>query len=449
MDFLPKTCRINQQAVLVGQLLRATKMLIEFSVSNFRSVRDRQTLSMVAAPKLHKRENTFKPYSKGEKLPSLLKIAAIYGPNASGKSTILGAFEVFRTLLVQTPSAIPDLLPVSPFRFDKTLSNEPSCFEYHVILDGLRYEIRLSLTQDRIHEETIICYPRGKESLIYSRKLVEGKDIYSYGESLDGGIDLHKVWSRVTGPRTLFLAQAVANSSEEIPLLNEVFSWFTRQAFVIDSSTMGGWAVASKTLIKNQPQLASSVTDFLSSVDIPISSIRFDLIDESFGTPEDKFKTHEDFSNAFNQIEKSHKTVFTHKTALGESEFDFSEESSGTKNLFGFWLPWSVTSQDDFTGKPLLLVDELDSSLHPQIVIALLQKHLQNEIPSQIIFSTHDTHILSKRILRRDQLWVTERDMNGATLLNSIHEFEGRDSDNVEKKYFEGRYRGLPVIRRN
>jgi AAA15 family ATPase/GTPase len=99
-------------------------------------------------------------------------------------------------------------------------------------------------------------------------------------------------------------------------------------------------------------------------------------------------------------------------------------------------------------GSGALAVDELDSSLHPEIVASILSKHLESDLTTQLIFTTHDTHLMNTKILRRDQFWVTERDANGATNLFSIHDFEGREGEDVEKRYFEGRYRGLPLIRR-
>jgi AAA15 family ATPase/GTPase len=95
----------------------------------------------------------------------------------------------------------------------------------------------------------------------------------------------------------------------------------------------------------------------------------------------------------------------------------------------------------------LVSIDELDTSLHPQIVARLIKQHLQLKAPRQLIFTTHDTHLMDTRILRRDQIWLTERDINGATQLRSVHDFEGRESEDVEKRYYEGRYRGLPILR--
>lgn len=143
---------------------------------------------------------------------------------------------------------------------------------------------------------------------------------------------------------------------------------------------------------------------------------------------------------------KKDKIILTHISGLGSAEFDFSEESGGTKNLIGFWLPWFMLRLAG--GEGVLAVDELDSSLHPELVADLIVKHLDSGLDAQLIFTTHDTHLMNTKTLRRDQFWITDRDANGATNLFSIHDFEGREGEDVEKRYFEGRYFGLPLIRR-
>ncbi|WP_426992158.1 AAA family ATPase [Methylomonas sp. CM2] len=201
-------------------------MLIEFSVSNFRSFREKQTFSMVAAPRLRKRENLIKPAVKGEKLPDLLKVAAIYGPNASGKSNLIKAFDVIREVSNRQPMAHPVPLPVAPFRFDATLIDKPTRIDVHFIVYEQRYQFELALTEKRIIEERLVIFPEGRETLLYERKHQAGGDIYRFGAALEGGIDLHELWRKATGPQTLFISQAVANSSEELKQLRIPLLWF-------------------------------------------------------------------------------------------------------------------------------------------------------------------------------------------------------------------------------
>lgn len=169
-------------------------MLIEFSVSNYRSFRDKQTFSMAATPRLSKKRNIFTPSVNGEKLPDLLKVAAIYGPNASGKSSLVRAMGVIGQLLTAQPPSNDEPLPVSPFRFDPRLENEPSFFEYNFIQRGLRYRFVLRMTAQRITEEQLVSYPNGKETLLYERRFDDERERYVFGSSLEGGKEVHKAW---------------------------------------------------------------------------------------------------------------------------------------------------------------------------------------------------------------------------------------------------------------
>lgn len=401
-------------------------MLIEFSISNYRSFREKQTFSMVAAPRLKKGDNVFKPVVKGEKLPDLLKVAAIYGPNASGKSNLIKALGIVSDIAKRQPSAQTTLLPVTAFRFDSELADQPTRIELHFIYAEQRYAFELTLTQQRIVEERLVAYPNGKETLLYERKHLPSGDEYTFGQRLEGGTDLHELWRKSTGAQVLFIAQAVANSSEELKQLRKPLKWL-QKGFLVVSGGMDEWANTSQELAEEYSSAAKDISLFLQELDVPVTNIRVD-------------------KNESSTLSKS-RTVLTHKTALGEAEFDFHEESEGTKNLIGFWLPWDIHASG-FIEDRALVVDELDSSLHPEIVVSLVTKHLKSDIPTQLIFTTHDTHLMDAKLLRRDQFWLTERDANGATQLRSIHDFEGRESEDLEKRYYEGRYRGLPFVRR-
>jgi energy-coupling factor transporter ATP-binding protein EcfA2 len=423
-------------------------MLIEFSVSNFRSFRERQTLSMVATPRLRKRKNAFQPELTGEKFPDLLKVAVVYGPNASGKSNLLKALCVVQEIAGREPSTRDIPLPVVPFRFDAELADQPSLFELHFIHAGLRYQFNLEATSERIIGERLLAFPKGRESVLYERQHTSQGEVYSFGSSLTVNLngELLETWKKLTPPRLLFIAQAVANSSEELTQLKVPFEWL-RESSLSFLNGMGGMTASAQKLVGQDEVHAKDIASFLREVDVPVSDIRVEAVDDP------QYQMNALATLAFSEKKSSkvlpgNRTIFTHKTALGEAELSFDEESDGTKNLVGFWLPWGIK---EWEGNPsrLLIVDELDSSLHPKIVAALVEKHISAKVPSQLIFTTHDTHLMDAKLLRRDQFWITERDMNGATQLRSIHDFEGRDNEDIEKRYYEGRYRGLPLVTRS
>jgi AAA domain, putative AbiEii toxin, Type IV TA system len=413
-------------------------MLIEFSVSNFRSIREKQTLSMVAAPRIQKRDNVFVPDVEGEKLPPLLKVIAIYGPNASGKSNLIRALGTLDKFTRLQPNVEVKNLPVSPFRFDSRLASEPSRFEVHFVHQRLRYMFELAATQQRVIEERLTMFPRGQEELLYSRKHSDGVDVYEYGKLLDGGEALHKVWTSLTGPQVLFLSQAVANSNENMKQLRLPLSWLSKTTFTLDYS-MQGLRISAERLIAKTSWYGDAVVDLLRQVDLPIADIKSKDLNKI--TDEDKAAI--GLSSAF--YKDKFETVLTHETALGKAEFDIEDESDGTKNLIGFSFPWLMFNRGISS---ILVIDEFDSSLHPKIVEALVIAFLKKSQSAQLIFTTHDTHLMDSKVLRRDQYWLTERDENGATQFRSIHDFEGREGEDIEKRYYEGRYRALPIIKR-
>jgi energy-coupling factor transporter ATP-binding protein EcfA2 len=417
-------------------------MLIEFSVSNFRSFREKQTFQMTAVPRLAKKENTFAPDVVGEKLPSLLKVAAIYGANASGKSSLIQALGMIEKLARIKPDAVSDGLPVRPFRFDKDLLDKPSLFEAHFIAGKMRYQFKVGATRDRITEELLIAYPRGKETLLYSRKHINESDHYEFGDTFDAADALRDIWRRVTGPQSLFISQAVANSSEELKQLRTPFEWISHGLFVFDDGPSQLYHLGGRLPVDEE--MHSQISAFLQDVDVPVTGIRLEP------NKSEQYKSSD--QKSADRVLPSRKITLTHETRLGAAEFDISEESGGTRNLIGIWLPWSIIT-GSLGESPVkygtLVIDEFDSSLHPELVEHLVSKHIASGTKSQLIFTTHDTHLMGIKLLRRDQLWLTDRNSSGATRLTSIHSFDGRESEDVEKRYFEGRYRGLPIRRGN
>jgi hypothetical protein len=283
-------------------------------------------------------------------------------------------------------------------------------------------------------------FPQGKETLLYERQHLSTGDHYTFGEQLEGGNDLHKLWQKATSPQALFLAQAVANSSEELTQLAYPLAWLKAGFFVINDKALEALRVISRIKIAESIPFAEGIASFLQEIDVPITNIRADKEPPSSV----ELLVPIDAKNV------KHKILLTHQTELGKAEFDFEDESEGTKNLIGFWAAWDLHSKAKSASPSIsaLIVDELDTSLHPEIVVSLVDKHINSASPAQLIFTTHSTHLMDAKLLRRDQFWLTERDANGATQLRSIHDFAGREGEDLEKRYYEGRYRSLPFIRR-
>lgn len=412
-------------------------MLIEFSVENFKSFRARQTFSMVAAPRLRKRENVFQPVAHGEKLPPLLKVAAIYGPNASGKSSLLDALSLaYRMLSFDSASKKP--LPAKPFRFDPSLLDKPTRVEYHFIAENCRYQFNLGFDITRVIEEKLIAFPRGREQLIYERLYENGVETYRT-DFLEGPPELHNVWKKLTSGRSLFLTQAVANSSDEQTQLRIPLHWIS--SLIPLSDQLDHLGRSTQYMVAKSTSMHIDLASYLRDIDVPVTKIRSESLDgEIVQDVGDRDFVQEELVSAMDGT-TLYKTTLTHTTALGEADFDYMEESKGTRSLLSFYIPWKLLPDR------LVVIDEMDSSLHPKLVADLVRKHLKMSRNGQLIFTTHDTHLMDTKLLRRDQVWITERDLNGATEIHAIYDFAGRDDEDIEKRYYEGRYRGLPILK--
>ena len=254
-------------------------MLIEFSVTNFRSFRERQTLSMVAAPRLGKRENVFKPEVIGEKFPDLLKVAVIYGPNASGKSNLLKALDVLPQLSMREPKTREEPLPIAPFRFDATLKDQPSTFELHFIQGATRYQFNVSANAERIVSESLNTFAHGRDVLLYERIHKVDGETYRFGQQLidELGQSVLDTWTKLTPARLLFLAQAVANSNEAPNPLKPPFEWLCNANLSLTDG-MGAYRVVAQRMIAKRPANGVSVAKFLEQFDVPISKVSTEIV---------------------------------------------------------------------------------------------------------------------------------------------------------------------------
>lgn len=422
-------------------------MLIEFSVSNFRSFRQKQVFSLVAAPRIRKGGNTFAPQLKEKGFPDLLKTAVIYGPNASGKSNLLRAIAVITSIARRSADNNSLRLPIEPFAFDEDCLSRPSEFEVNFIAHEMRYQFILHATKDRVIKEELRYFPQGEEAIIYTRNFIGDSESYHFD---DIGVDeaVYKTWVKITPPKMLFISQAVANSDEETTVLKNPYGWIREGVSTMLSGT-GHWINSAEELIADDMKVGENfysqhLSEFLQEVDIPISEVSVESLEEKLA--DNPFI--KNYTKLISNDKKYKKNVMylTHATAFGKHKLAIAEQSEGTKNLIGFWLPWFVRDVESHDQR-VLSVDELDNSLHPLIVAELVKKHTQAEMPTQLIFTTHDTHLMDAKILRRDQIWIMERDMYGASVMRSIHDFAGRESEDVERRYFAGKYRGLPIVK--
>jgi AAA15 family ATPase/GTPase len=414
-------------------------MLIEFRVKNFRSLRDEQVLSLVAS----KDKSLLDTHTQATGInaaPALLRSAAIYGANASGKSNLIKALQYMRGVVIESATAIQPGQPysVQPFRLDVESTQQPTEFEVTFLLDGVRYQYGFSMTSQRILSEYLLVYKSFKPQRWFERHLdVEtGKDVYEFSASLKGP---KVVWEGATRPNSLFLSMAVQLNSEA---LRPVFDWFANQLLILNELNPLNMNVSIQKL--KQVEGRRDICSFLSAADISIADI--DIVTRKVPGQ----SVHFDLAGGKTEVRmeevEENQLRFHHVTDKGKAIFELADESGGTRSL----LFLSGPVLDILANGRILVIDELDTSLHTLLVRELVRLFHTPEVNAngaQLIFSTHDTSLLDDPdLFRRDQIWFVEKDRDQASQLVALVEFSPRKNEALERGYLMGRYGGIPFI---
>lgn len=423
-------------------------MLLEFNVTNYRSLRDTQVFSMAASTyfKEMDEQNTFDTDIKG--LPKLLRSAVIYGPNASGKSNLLASLRFMQFMVRSSAKEIQEgeKLDVQPFLFDKSSKNNATEFEVIFIEGTVRYQYGFASNKARVVREWLIAYPEGRPQKWFEREYDEtsNEDIYTFGSKFLGG-RLRQEWKRATRNNALFLSVAVQFNSEQ---LKPVFYWFQKRLRIIPSHIFFLSPGYTASICETE-EGRSKVLDFLNAADLSIADINIekkvfsfeDLPDDMPMELKEQLRKKMKGEDALERLD----CKFIHKNMeTGEDvPISIEEESDGTKNLFSFAGPWLDVIGSD----KVLFVDEIDSSLHPLIVHQLVRLLHNSKSNAQLVFTTHDTTILSHNVMRRDQVWFMEKDTNNASRLYSLSDFKVRKKESLENGYLQGRYGAIPFIK--
>ncbi len=405
-------------------------MLLEFRVKNFRCLRDEQVLSMVASSdKTLRGKNTTPTGIKG--IPYSLNSAAIYGANAGGKSTVVQALAVMKRIVTRSARQKPQSkLPVVPFLLDSESSTEPVSFEVTFISNDVRYEYGFSCTPERIVAEHLNVYKTAQPQRWFERTLIGSEYTYSFSSHLKGQ---KKSWQEQTRPNALFLSTAVQLNSE---LLEPVFGFFDDDLSIISLDFYKN-IFPILNILYDSEYIRRHLCHFIKEADISIDDIE---IRKTVQNSDSKEYREDDNTN--------YEVFFHHSTAKGKAVFPLAAESLGTRNLLYLYTPIFVGLAHGET----VVIDELDSSLHPLVVkkiIQLFHSEKHNLHGAQLIFTTHDTSLLhgvDSSLLRRDQVWFVEKNEDQASELFSLAEFNSTNDRNPERSYFQGRYGGLPFV---
>lgn len=411
-------------------------MLVEFRLKNFRSFRDEAVLNFVASRDKTNEKNSVMT-TDNRSVRRLLRSAVIYGPNAGGKSNLVRAVQILRAFVSESATLkAGQTINVQPFQLNTATAEQPIEFEITFLLGNVRYQFGFTLTSRKVLSEWLIVYRSTQPATWYERNFDERTQKYNYKYSAQL-LGPKATWQESTRDNALFLSTAVQLNSEQ---LLPIFEYLTKSLVIFEN---GSGPALDYTVAFIAERQADGVREFLSAADIgiadiklkkqPIRAIQFDIATGQMTSPPP-------------EPQEMTVPIFEHKTKFGSAVFDFRDESEGTRKLFNLAGPlFEILERGQ-----VLIVDELDRSLHALLVrqlIELFQNPDLNENGAQLIFTTHDTSLLDGELLRRDQIWFAEKDEDQASHLYPLSDFSPRKREALGRGYLAGRYGGVPILR--
>ena len=423
--------------------LAGMSALLSFTAENVRSYRDEVHLSLLATRMAERGVARRLSVAGNSKPVAVLPTAGIFGANASGKTAILEAIDDMRAVVENsfrhgTPEST---IYRRPFLLDDESRKRPSRFEIDVVLKGVRFQYGFELLDDRILGEYAVHYPRGRHAMIFERQ----------GESVRFGPPYRtdgKTMMRALRDNALLLSVAEALKIRDLSALH---SWFRKMVRFASPKNRSARTNLTTNLVESTDK-KNRILNLLRYADLGVTDMHREL------PPVEIVERVRKAMRLLNDIDDDIEldedptmegiVLLTHTAAVGEARIHPQDESLGTLAWISLIGPLLEVLEDG----AFLLVDELDGSLHPRLVqkfVELFQNERTNPRCAQLIFNSHDTNILGdsdSRTIGRDQIWFTEKDMNGATSMYPATSFGPRRDDSIQRRYLQGRYGAVPSL---
>ncbi len=423
-------------------------MILQFSVSNYRCFRKLQTLNLAASSQ----DKSLPDNCIATDLPGLagkrwIKGAALYGANASGKTTMLEALEALAEMVKSSAKMTDPKEPIpqiEPFALCPGQPESPTAFAVSFVTETVRYEYRVAATPERIWHESLRAFPKAKEQVWFSRDWNVKSGSYSWSPERPTGFQRDTQLEGYTLSNMLFLSKAVASNRSE---LEPVFRWFKERLRFMDLSARS--RLGSRFTLKRiqeQAPLHNRIIELIRHADIGVTNAR--VIEER--PPEEEIEKM--FTNipaeAREKIIKDRwlKPELAHRgNGPTELPLPWESESAGTHRLFGLAGPWL----DILSNGYIVCVDELETSMHPLMARELLRlffSEKENPNGAQILFTTHNPLLLDATLLRRDQVWFTDKGADGEAHLYPLSDYSPRRGESLVRGYMSGRYGAVPFV---
>lgn len=412
-------------------------MLLQFSVNNFKSIKDTATISMNSSLKDEKNNFNLRNYK-------LITSAVLYGHNATGKSNFLKAlgFMSYTVLNKTKVTQSTDVLEHHPFKLSTDTEQASSSFEVVFFIDEIKYRYGYEMDSTQVYSEWLFQDTKGKEAKLFYRDVDE--DIFYVNKNkFKEGLGLKVLKNH------LFIWKVDQNGGG---ISASILNWFSNLNY-IDGSEKGGYVDFASSQLDDK-DFKQKIVSLLKKADLGIESINKEetslskISIEGLKIP-DAFKKEmlsENNKVKLIKLKTEHKKYAADLSESGLVEFELKEESIGTQQFFYILAPVLDTLKK---GK-VLLIDEFGASLHPNLskqIIKMFNNKEINKYNAQLLFVTHDTNMLDNTLFRKEQIWFTEKNYYGATKLFSLADYKNiRATENFEKNYLQGKYGAIPYL---
>ncbi len=425
-------------------------MILELKIKNFLSFKNEVTFSFEATS-----DNTLADYYIATQPDGtrILKMAMVYGANASGKSNLLEAFEFINRFTERIPDEKESGTYFEPFRFANTV-DEPGRFELLFYVGGKKHKYQIIIDESAVLEEKLSVYPGTQPANVFHRFYDAGKkvSVVEFGSKIKISQQaIEAIQLKTLKNASVFAAYKQVNVSiEELDLVDD---WIGRQ-FLNNIHPYMDLTKYCANSIKDSEEMKSLALRFLSEADFNITDVLFedrvrkipdeilDMVDSMPFSDEERAKMKKEKSVHFDE------TLFTHRVMNEEGVeefFNLSEDSQsqGTLRYYSLSAPFfQAINRNAF-----LPIDEIGSALHPLLVIHFLREFLQKSDQAQLLFTTHNMSLLNEKdILRKDAIWFTEKGENGSTELYSMADFNFRKELSFFNAYKIGKFGGIPEL---
>ena len=405
-------------------------MILQFSCSNHKSIKNKVTFSTIASS-----DNTFEETLKIFSNIRIMRSAVIYGANGSGKSNFISALEFMRYLVSESIKHQPGQgVFQAPHKLNS--SSVPSEYDIQFVKNDIRYAYGFSIVKNVVQNEYLYYFPRGRQVKIFEREAMRIKPGDKYKNVFDISLGVLK-------ENRLFLSCA-ANYTN-IKEIEEAFLFF-QDDIVVYNPDANNWTEYSIQLMQQNREIKDIFVKTLQALGTGVKDIRVKLEKTKLAVKD----LPQEMPEALKMLMTSQEAnMIEAKLVYDEFETDLMvEESTGIKRLFEVICPII----DIINNGKILVCDEIETGLHESIVYQIVKMFNQSRKDqfAQLIFSTHDTSLLDSSLFRRDQIWFTQLDNQRATDLYSLVEIKNvRKTENLEKGYISGKYGAIPILNRN